>query len=301
LFGEYFPYQLQAAFTTVGDFNQNDNAYAIEYNPADTSLYVSLSIDNAGVRSKIVRISADNERHDYSRTLLDKASAMRFAPDGSIFYVNALNVLCRIPPGGENPATAGQIFTILPGDAYDLDLDANNNIYCAGSGNAIYRIKTDDGGNLTTPATYESVNIRAVRVYDGYLYVAGEYSGDDPTVPTQAIWRNEITSADGELGDSEVVYDWSAGPYAYADITTLTFSADGATYIGVSGAEVIVVLETDGSIEPLYPGVLEPVTYYLTWGDGTFLYCNRRASAAENRAILKINVLREGAPYYGRQ
>jgi len=140
-----------------------------------------------------------------------------------------------------------------------------------------------------------------VRVYDGYLYVAGVYQGDDPLVPEQAIWRNEITSSGGQLGENELYYDWSLGPYPNSDITTLTFSLDGDAFIGSSGAEVIVVLTPDGSIEPLYPGVLEPITYYLTWSDGIFIYCNRRSSVLEDKAILMINVLKEGAPYYGRQ
>ena len=301
LFGEYFPYQLQAAFTIVGDFDKNDDAYAIEYNPSDTSLYVSLFIDKNGISNIITRISADNERHDYSRTLLDKASAMRFGPDGYLFYVNALGVLCRIPPGGEFPATANQIFAILPGAAFDLDFDSNNNIYCGGSGKAIYRVKSDDGSNITTAATYDLINIRAVRVYDGYLYVVGRYTGDDPQIPAQAIWRNEIISADGELGPNELYYDWTAGPYLESDINTITFSSDGNAYIGTDGSEVIVILEPNGNIEPLYPGVLSRQTYYLTWGEGTFLYANRRGSTPEESAILKINVLKEGAPYYGRQ
>ena len=300
-FAEFKPYSLQSAILIVGDFNENDDAYAIEYNPADTSLYVSLIQDNKGGKNKIVRISADNERHDYSKTLLDKASAMRFGPDGSLFYLNALNVLCRVPPGGEDPATAAQIFAILPDAAYDLDLDGDNNIYCAGSGSDIYRIKSDDGGNILTAATYESVNIRAVRVYDGYVYVAGKYSGTDPTVPAQGIWRNEITSADGELGDNEVYYDWADAGYPNSEINTLTFSLDGNAYIGTNGEEVIVVLEPGGTIAPLYPGVLSPRTYYLTWSDDIFLYSNRRGLTAEEREILKINVLEEGAPYYGRQ
>jgi hypothetical protein len=300
LFGEYFPYPLQSAFYTVGDFDQNDDAYAIEYNPSDSSLYVSLVQDNTGAKNKIVRITPDNERHDYSKTLLDKASAMKFGPDGSLFYANVLNVLCRIPPGGEDPATAGQIFAILPGAIFDLDFDANYNLLCAGSGGAIYRVKSDDGANILTAASYESVNIRALRVYDGYVYVAGKYTGTEPGVPQQAIWRNQITSTDGELGPSEVYYNWAEGMYPSSDIRTITFSSDGDAYIGTSGSEVIVILHPDGTTEPLYPGVLSPQTYYLTWGDGIFLYVNRRSAAAEDRAILMINVLENGAPYYGR-
>ena len=301
LFGEFFPYPLQSAIINVGDFDQNDDTYAIEYNPADTSLYVSLLVDNTGGKNKIVRISSDNERHDYSKTLLDKASAMRFGPDGSIFYANALNVLCRVPAGGENPATAGQIFSILPDAVFDLDLDENFNIFCAGSGGDIYRVKSDNGGDILTAATYESFNVRALRVYDGYVYVAGNYSGDEPTVPTQAIWRNEIISDDGELGSNELYYDWAGGPYSTSEMRTITFSIDGNAYIGTNGPEAIVILQPGGSIETLYPGVLSPVSYYLTWGDGVFLYVNRRSIAVEDRAILKINVLKEGAPYYGRQ
>jgi hypothetical protein len=162
-------------------------------------------------------------------------------------------------------------------------------------------VKHDDGTNITTPATYDSINIRAVRVYEGYLYVAGKFTGNNPAIPAQAIWRNEITSADGDLGPNEVYYNWETGPYPNSDITTITFSSDGDAYIGTDGEEVIVILNPDGSIEPLYPGVLFPETYYLTWSDGIFLYANRRSSTPKDKAILMINVLKEGAPYYGRQ
>jgi len=301
LFGEYFPYPLQSAIFMVGDFDKNDDAYAIEYNPADSSLYLSLLKDNKGVGNIIVRVTPDNERHNYSRTFLDKASAMRFGPDGSLFYVNAVQVLLRIPPGGEDPATAGQIFAILPNSVSDLDFDSNNNIYCGGTGKAIYRVKSDDAANITTPAVYDSINIRAVRVYDGYLYVAGKFTGNNPANPDQAIWRNEITSTDGELGPNELYYDWDISPYPLSTITTLTFSGDGDAYVGTTGEEVIVILHPDGTTEPLYPGVLSPESYYLTWGDGIFLYANRRSTVPEDKAILMINVLKEGAPYYGRQ
>ncbi len=300
LFGEYFPYPLQSAIFAVDKFDKNDDAYAIEYNPADSSLYLSLLIDNKGDGNKIVRVSPDNERHDYSKTLLDKASAMRFGPDGSLFYVNLLNVLCRVPPGGEESRNPAQIFSILPGAVFDLDFDSNDNIFCGGSGKAIYRVKSDDGANVTK-ATYDSITIRAVRVYDGYLYVAGKFSGNNPAIPAQAIWKNEITSADGDLGPNEVYYNWETGSYPNSDITTITFSSDGDAYIGTNGAEVIDILHPDGSTEPLYPGVLSPQTYYLTWSDGIFLYANRRGTVPEDKAILKINVLKEGAPYYGRQ
>jgi len=300
LFGEYFPYPLQSAINIVGDFDKNDDAYAIEFNPSDTSLYISLLKDNTGASNKIVRVSSNNERHDYSKTFLDKASAMRFGPDGSLFYVNAVQVLLRISPGGDDPATSDQIFAILPGAVSDLDFDSNNNIFCGGTGKAVYRVKANDAAT-TTAATYELINITAVRVYDGYLYVVGTYTGDDSDIPTKAIWRNEITSADGELGANEVYYNWDTGPYPLSNIKTITFSSDGDAYIGTTGDEAIVILHQDGSVEPLYPGVISPETYYLTWGDGVFLYANRRSTVPDDKAILMINVLKEGAPYYGRQ
>ncbi len=87
-----------------------------------------------------------------------------------------------------------------------------------------------------------------------------------------------------------------------SQIYALTFAADGDMYVGTDHAAGIMIVHPDGSFEPLYEGLLKPYVYSLAWGTGTYLYANQRndVDPAQKR-MLKINVLKQSAPYYGRE
>jgi len=132
-------------------------------------------------------------------------------------------------------------------------------------------------------------------VFSGYVYVGGKAASGE-----EAVWRNQILPGEA-LGPKEKVFDWSGRISTTAGILSLTFAKDGDMYIGTDGADAILVVHPDGSSEPLYPGVLEPQSYALSWGNGQFLYANRRSDLPEKRRILRIKMRKEGAPYYGRR
>jgi len=283
LFTEYYPYKLKLAAIEYGGFGDYDDAYGIACDTAE-NLYVSL----AG--KKIVKITPDGEQHDYATSSVDKASAMKVGPGGYLYYVNILNYMFRVLPGGGTD----KLFAVLPGGVYDLDFGPSGNIYCGGSGNAIYRVKPD--GSNEVAADYAGVGIKSVRVFNGYVYVGGK-----DNIGQQYIWRNEIISAD-ELGANEVYFDWSNEIGSAYDILSVTFSADGDMYVGTNAPEAIIIVHQDKSFEPLYPGALEPRSYALCWGNGSYLYVNRRSDDVTKKRIIKIDMQdKEGAPYYGRQ
>lgn len=282
LFAEYYPYKLALAAIEYGGFGDYDDAYGIACD-IDENLYVSL----AG--KKIAKITPDGEQHDYATSSFDKASAMKVGPGGYLYYINILNYMFRVLPGGGTD----ELFAILPGGVYDLDFGPSGNIYCGGSSNAIYRVRPDASSEVAVD--YPSVSIKAVRVFNGYVYVGGDSTGH------QCIWRNEIISAD-ELGPKEVYFDWSNEIDPTYEVLSITFAADGDMYIGTNAPEAIIVVHQDGSYEPLYPGLLEPKSYALCWGSGSYLYVNRRSDDTAKKKIIRINMLdKEGAPYYGRQ
>lgn len=281
-------YKLLSLFWVWGEFDDYDDAYGIAMDLED-NLYVSL----AG--KKIVQVTPDGKEQPYCDILVDKASAMKMGPGGYLYYVNILQYMFRIPPGGGT----SEFFATLPGGVFDLDFDSHGNLYCGGSGNAIYTVRPD-GSNEAT-ADYPSVYIKSIRVFNDYVYVAGKYSGDDSAEVQEAVWRNQILSAEGTLGPNELVFDWSnsAGARGY-NIQSITFSVDGELYIGTNAPEAIIVLDSEGSARSLYPGVLEPETYAMTWGNGAHLYINRRNDDASKKRMIKLNMLKQGAPYYGR-
>lgn len=283
LFSNSIYYTLVSLLEEVGDFDNYDDAYGIAFDK-DDNLYVSL----AG--KKIVKVTPDGEKQDYATTLFDKASAMKVGPGGALYLVNIIQFMLRVPPGGG----ASELFTTLPGGVFDLDFDSFGNIYCGGSGNAIYRVKSD--GSNEVAADYPSVFIRSLRVYDGYVYVGGKDNATDH----QYIWRNQIISAD-ELGSTEIYFDWSNEIDPASEVLSITFAADGDMYVGTNAPEAIIIVHPNGSHEALYPGVLEPESYALCWGNGQHLYTNRRNADASKKRIIKINVQKDGAPYHGRQ
>ncbi len=282
LFAEYYPYKLVLPAKEYGGFDDYDDCYGIACD-LDENLYVSL------VGKKVVKVTPDGEQHDYAASSFDKASAIKMGPGGYLYYVNIMNYMFRVLPEGGTD----ELFAALPGGVYDLDFGPSGNIYCGGSGNAIYRVKPDASSEVAVD--YPSVSIKAVRVFDGYVYVGGDSVGH------QCIWRNEIISAD-ELGANEVYFGWSSEIGSAYNILSVTFSADGDMYVGTNAPEAIIIVHPDKSYEPLYPGALEPESYALCWGNGQYLYVNRRSDDVSKKRIIKVNMLdKEGAPYYGRQ
>ena len=83
-----------------------------------------------------------------------------------------------------------------------MDFDENGNFYCGGSGQNLYKVTTNLSSSVA--ADYADISIRAVRVFNGFVYVGGNYSGTDSINPNIGIWKNQILSSDGELGEKEV-------------------------------------------------------------------------------------------------
>jgi len=286
LYSNIMKYKLFAAVWEFGDFDEYDDAYAIACD-SDENLYVSTK------GKKVYKVTPNGEKTIYSEDSgFDKASGMKMGPGGYLYFVNILSYMFRVPPDGGKY----EMYTVLPGGAFDLDFDSNGNLYCGGNGDALYRVKPDKSNDIV--ADYTNIYIKSVRVYNGYVYVAGEYTGTDVSEVQMGVWRNQILSDDGTVGEKELVLDWAS---LYTDnLLSINFSEDGDMYVGTDASEGIIIFHEDGSYEGLYPGVIEPESYALCWGNGPFLYVTRRGADAPQKRIMKVNTQKNGAPYYGR-
>lgn len=293
-FAEWFPFTLTSAVVEFSDFSDNDDPFGLAMD-SESNLYVSLQQDKEGKKKKVVKVTPEGERQDYGKSSFDKASQMHIGPDGELYLVNLLQYIFSIPSGGGND----QLFIQVPGGVFDLDFDSNLNLYCGGSGSAIYNVNIDDGTSQTV-AEYDTVSIRAVRVFNGYIYVAGKYRGTNLNKVQEGVWRNQILNADGDLGEKELVFDWAA-KYPQYQIMDIEFAADGTMYIGTNAPQGIIAIDADGNDAPLYEGVLEPDSYSLCWANDSYLYVTRRGAEDGKKRILKINMRKEGAPYFARQ
>ncbi len=216
---------------------------------------------------------------------------MRMGPDSNIYITRGIKSVYKVAQGGKTTK-----FVSANTKVSYLDFDANMNLFAGGKGGTIECIKPDN--SVVTVADYTDYLITSLRVYDGYVYVAAVYDGEDSTAVQEGIWKNEILDADGNLGANQLVIDWAQfvgenGP----SIESITFDADGEMYIGLDKDNAIYLLNHGIYF---YNEVLVPPATVLSFGNKNYLYINKHAESAEDRAVMRVEVSVKGAIYYGR-
>jgi hypothetical protein len=222
-------------------------------------------------------------------------TGMRFGPDGAIWHLRKNKNIYRIYEGGNR-----EIFTKVDENVTDLDFDQNLTLWVGGTGEAIFSV------NITTGSThlaeeYTDYIISAVRVYNNELYVAAYWAGDgSPTSFAEGIWKHTITS-DTTLGARQEVFDWASYVgEGGATILSMTFDEDGILYVGADKDVAITMVDpVSKTTEPLYPEILVPPATYIMWGPGNFLYVNRHSDDVTVRNFVRIETVKNGAPYFG--
>lgn len=287
-FSNDFLYNLFEAVYEFGGFDDYTDPYALAVDNNE-NLYVSI----AG--KKIEKISPDGTRETYANVLVDKCSGMKMGPNGDIYYANILQYIFSVPAGGGQDG----IFVKTPGGVQDLDFDVNGNIFCGGNGKAIYWINVAEKSTKIVKE-YPSMNIKSIRVFNGYVYVVGDYVGTEEHIKL-AVYRNQILDAEGTLGETEMVFAFS-NEFPTANLFSVNFDVDGIMYLGTSIRDkAILVVQEDGLFSALYPRVMNAETYAMCWGNGNHMYITRRNKDVSIRRVLKLNMFKQGAPYYGRQ
>jgi hypothetical protein len=281
LFSEVRKYKLISAVASFGSLGKVDEPYAVA---ADASGNVYVSIISGGTGVGVKKITPAGVLTDYAPATagVTRWAAMKVGPAGEIYTTRILKVIYKIPAGG---GAAAIWLTSGLGTIYDLDFDAQGNCWAGGNNAFVYRIKQDK----SVKAFDFTCNVRAVRVFSGYLYVGGKSD------TTEGVWRAQIINADS-LGKFESVFDFSSKYSGYL-VNALTFAADGDMYIGTDAPAAIVVVHANKTSESLYPGLFTPPMWAFTWGTADDLYVTRTGT---NMGILKVTMLKNGAPYYGR-
>ncbi len=225
-------------------------------------------------------------------------NCMRFGPGGVIYGARGLQALFTIPAGGgKNSAW----LTLSPSSLKisQIEFDPMGNLWAAGKNSAIYRIKADKS-YTSFPFNY---NVTAMRVFiDGgttYLYVAAQQDS------TTNIVRMPV-DANGNLGSPETYFNFSANYGASFVVSAIAFAADGEMYLAANSPSPVIYVNKDKTTGPLYPRViLNSPALSFAWGTGNFLYYVRRqitdaaGAIVLPQTIVKLNMLKPGAPYYG--
>ncbi|MFQ6604134.1 MAG: IPT/TIG domain-containing protein [Fidelibacterota bacterium] len=321
-FAEWDNYKLFPAVVSWGGFDPlGTNLWAIAIDNSE-NLFVSESENR-----EILRVFPNGEADSVTfaaHSAKQKAIGMRYyAANSSLILAMSHKNIYEVDEGND----ANNIVR-LPSNtrAYDLDFDSYGNMYAGGRRNVLYRINLGAGeSSFTSAVTFpDDVHLNAIRVFEDYVYVIGEYIGSDTTAVLYGIYRTAIVSSDS-LGPVELLLDWEAA--LGADATKpfdLTFALDGTLIVGVDyidpsslaslGPALYKVSPpyADATPEPIYAEVLPAPATKLTWGNNNYLYVNSRNTATvpdgaswdynpvNYKGLFRVDMTKQGAPYYGR-
>lgn len=291
-FGYYSKnYILFPRIIKYGSFDAIDESVWGLASDAYENLYVGLSIFPEG---KIDKLTAPlgNREEGFINAVLQTPYSMRIGPDNSIYYVDGANPYIV----KQNLSTGVPSYNTLPSIVSDLDFDQNGNLYCGGSGQSLYKVDSDLSSIIV--ADYANISIKAIRVFENHVYVGGNYSGEENNVPLIGIWKNQILNSEGSLSEKEIVLNWVELSNGSSNITGITFDENGTMYIASDANIGIATYSIDGVFNELYSKIVFPPMAKMVWGNDNFLYLNYRG---EPRAVYRIEMDINGAPYYGRQ
>jgi hypothetical protein len=288
-------YKLEPPFVDYGKWKTVDQTFGVAVDAAGV-VYASTLSKAVGIG--VQRYNGDGTRSEYSPRLSSTVplwNSMKFGTGGYL-YVCARNILWRIPPGGGAAATYQTVTGAT--SATDIDFDANSNIWVAGIGNSnIYRVRTADKN--VKPFACRG-DMRAVKVYAGYVYVGGKRDS------LEKVFRFPIITADSLGAEEEYFNLTSVFGVNGGGIFAMTFNTDGDLYIGTDHVDGIRLVHADKTSERMYPGILLPKNISFAWGiSGPSLYVSRTGGILADGstvpdALLSINTQKTGAPTYGR-
>lgn len=263
---------------------------------AGENVYVAASdkimykIDSTGVRS------------EFGTGLGSSTSDMKTGPGGYVYFARSNPYLNRVDPTG---GVATRFANLKVGRKIRcFDFDSDQNIYCAGSSDSLYLVNVINETKRAVTPRAEGYDFVALRVYDGYVYLAGTFADIDTT---QGIWRHKIMTGEDTLGTRELVYDWSDCSYSNKqNIQSLLVDENGLLYLGLSEANgpAIVTLDMNTSeVNPFYEPVLFAPASRMVWGTQNYIYCVRELTDGVDivsNEVKRIAQLLDSAPYYGR-
>jgi hypothetical protein len=243
-----------------------------------------VSLDGKGIK----RISSGAMSDFVPKGAESYWNTIKVTQNGDIYAARNLRGIWKLTQNTV-PSTAPWSITPTGTRVWDFDWDQNQNIWAVGNNSVIIKVKPD----LST-STYDfTANLRTVRYFNGYLYVAG--SKDN----LEKVWRFQINSS-GDLGAAEEFLNLSA-IYSAVTINTMTFSSDGVLYLGTNKiTNPIIEVKPDRTVSDFYPGIIpasDVLSFY--WPQGQqFLYFIRKADTRD-QTVIRVNMLKNGAPYFG--
>lgn len=286
-------YKLTAAVQEVYKFDPNngETPWAVTF---DNNKNMLVSVEAKGVW-KFAGEANPNKAY-IPKGAETKWNTLRQFSNGDVYASKSLRGIWKLTQG-ITPPNAPWVVTPSGTVLIDFDFDQNTNLWAVGSNNFIFRIRQD----LTVAQFPFQAQLRAVRVFNGALYVAGLKAG------VEGVWRIPI-DASGNLGTEELYFNMTAN-ISGVKINSMTFSADGDLFLGTDRSpDPIIIVKPNGSYQTLYEGVIPAKNIVsMYWPDGNFLYVTREAERdatsgqiISTQTIFKIDIQKPGAAYFNQ-
>lgn len=298
-------YKLKPAVASIGNILTGASADEIYGLAVDADENVFIYIGRLGAsKPKLKKLTPAGETIILSEELqFDRPNAMRMGPGGKMYiavFAGRVKGIFKLDQSGVSTS-----FAATSTKPQDIDFDQNGNLWVVAEQNII-RISGDAAKNDIIESV-EVNNLSAVRVYDGYLY----YAGNDLTSGVQKIWKSEIQG--DILGSRDTVLNIANTSFPQNSIiSSITFSENGKMYISFSQEErnivnAIRVYDEAGGESVLYDGLVNSDVETMAWGNASNIYAIQQyyvtieGAAKIHSRVFRIDVGEQGAPYFGRQ
>lgn len=281
-FSNTVTYKLDKVIYPIPGYNQIHHTTGLTKNAAGDIIF-SLQ-DDKGVNQGVKVWRTTDVVEDY---LPSKSNwvAMKVGPDGLLYAVRNIYAVYRENAGDidNSPYAIGNTTEIYR----NLDFGSDNYLWVVGNNKNIIRVDISDASIERFPFT---ADLRAVRYFDGKLYVGGVVGGNEQ------IWSFDVVN--NQLQNKTLVVEIDKAQNPNLLIQEITFSEDGAMYIGANtGSGIYTWTEEDG-LKAMYEGLVKPTGFSFTWVE-SFLVASITAQDQTTRHPLKIDTRKEGAPYLG--
>ncbi|GAB6282698.1 MAG: hypothetical protein STSR0008_14440 [Ignavibacterium sp.] len=285
LFSNFYQYKLKP---TIKEFYTKFQDFEIPHAIAvDTNSNIYVSLEGRGIK----KITSNEEMKDYASKGAETFwNSLKFGSGLQLYAAKNLRGVWKITEG-QTPPNSPWVATPTGSRIVDIDFDQNLNCWAVGNNNSIYKISTS---GIIKEYPFKA-NIRSVRIFANNLYVAGLKDS------IEGIWKFPIDS-NFDLGNSELYFNYTNEIDNISQINAITVAADGDLIVGTNrDVDPILVIHPDGSNEILYPGVIIPYVDVFYWGNDKYLYYTQiDQTTNKGKTIYRIDMQKQGAPYYGR-
>ncbi|MDE2731149.1 MAG: IPT/TIG domain-containing protein [Bacteroidota bacterium] len=272
-------YSLDAAAAPFGSILSFEDVFSITTDLAG-HIYISLISDARPVG--IERLDAEGTRSRFAQSGFGWAD-MAFGPDGQLYTVRAVRAVFRFTEGSSQ-----MTWVVIPDVTVKLSavaVDASGVVWVAGDNAHIYSLSPDKSVQMHA---FEA-NVRDLALADDYLYAVGEQQD------RHAVWRF-ARGAGAQLGPAEEILD-IAGQGGRQGLS-VAVATSGHVYVGTDATDPVILVDPDGTAEPLYPGILTSPASKMAWGPSGYLYVVRDRSESLDPTITRVNTRREGVRFF---